>query len=200
MCVWKWNVRDADLYRRFYSLYEGSCFIAENRRQRWWGEESRGEGCIDWNVHSTFHEDNKLSLLTSACPASFPPSSRQSTLLSFIPFSVFLSLCFILSLSPHFWLVFSVSWSLLDLFLLALLFGSCYYLWVTHCQKTKSYTEVNLFVSRCLLQGCELWAIAVGHSLSHACGFIHLLPLLGLCLAFLVAFQLSPCPTIHGKS
>lgn len=36
----------------------------------------RGEGCIDWIVHSTIHEDNKLSPLTSACPASFPPPSH----------------------------------------------------------------------------------------------------------------------------
>lgn len=47
----------------------------------------RGEGCIDWIVRSTIHEDNKLSLLT--CPASFPLSSQQSTPLALIPFSVF---------------------------------------------------------------------------------------------------------------
>ena len=91
LCVW-----DADLYGRFYSPYEGSCFIEENRRQRWWGEE-RGEACIDWTVHSTIHEDNKLSLLTSACPASFPLSSHPSFCLFLCPF------CFPVSLlSPHF--------------------------------------------------------------------------------------------------
>lgn len=95
--VWELCVWDADLYRRFYGPYEGSCFIEENRRQRWWGEEG-GEACIDWTVHSTIHEDNRLSLLTSARPASFPLSSHSlSFCLFFCPF------CFPVSLlSPHF--------------------------------------------------------------------------------------------------
>lgn len=46
----------------------------------------RGEACIDWIVHSSIHEDNKLSLLTSACPASFPLSSHSLSSLSFCLF------------------------------------------------------------------------------------------------------------------
>lgn len=35
-------VSNADLYWRFYGPYEGSCFLEENKRQRWRGEKRRG--------------------------------------------------------------------------------------------------------------------------------------------------------------
>lgn len=68
---------DADLCGMFYRLHDGSCVIEGRRRQKWWGE-----GCIDWSVHSTIREDNKLS------PLSLPdlPSASSFPLPLHFPF------------------------------------------------------------------------------------------------------------------
>lgn len=42
VCVANLCVCNADLYWRFYGPYEGSCFLEENKRQRWRGEKRRG--------------------------------------------------------------------------------------------------------------------------------------------------------------
>lgn len=66
----------------------------------------RGEDCIDRIVRrATVHEDNKVSVLSSTCPASFPPSSH-----SLVPSSVFCPSRVSESLSPRlFWLAFRPS-------------------------------------------------------------------------------------------
>ena len=65
----------------------------------------RAEGCIDWIEHSTIHEDNKLSLLTSSCPASFPLSSHIYSSLPHSLICLFLSLAFEVSFFLTFGLV-----------------------------------------------------------------------------------------------
>lgn len=89
----------------------------------------RGEGCIDWIVHSTIHEVNKLYLLTSACPASFSLSTHL------VP-SVFLCLLLSLLVSLFWFLSFHSCISFFDFFLSFL--GSCSYLWIMNCPKSHS--------------------------------------------------------------
>lgn len=143
VCVWE---LDADLCRRFYSPYEGSCFIEENRRQKWWGEE-RVVLIRLCKVPSM----RIINFLFSPRP-DLRPSLCPHTLLSPIPspLSLILSILF----SP-FWFLLSLSLKKLKIKYIytqyIYLFISCV-VWLmllplnSKLSQNKSHTLVNLFV------------------------------------------------------